>query len=68
MPDYWDQEEETQFAWMPGVTVGTRLFQAIYLNAKAGAGAYEYRRLVQPKYSERSRSSYFLGLSLYQGF
>lgn len=68
IPEYWDQEGESNFTVVPGVLAGIRLFRATYVDAKAGMSVFEHRILDGPKYPVRPRRSYILGLSLHQGF
>ncbi len=68
IPNYWDQEGETKFSIVPGAVVGVRIYQSTYLDAKAGWGLYEYKKLIRPKYATLSQDSYSFGLSLYQAF
>jgi hypothetical protein len=67
VPNYWDQKAETKISIVPGISVGYRFFQALYVDLKGGFSAYDYRYLYEPKYPIRPQSSYYLSLSFYQG-
>ncbi|MDQ3003063.1 MAG: hypothetical protein M3Y08_17595 [Fibrobacterota bacterium] len=68
IPEYWDQEKETNFSIVPGGVVGVRMFQSTSMDLKAGWSAYEYRKLTGAKYADKPQSSYYFGLSVFQSF
>jgi hypothetical protein len=68
LPTFWDQQGETNFTIQPGILLGTRLFKATYLDAKAGMTVFEVRNLVEPRFPLKPQMAYNFGLSIFQGF